>query len=824
MSGSLWGEEFAVPTTPVKKVIDKVNNPKASKSQMKKVLKLDSVPLSYKLDAIRANVYSILGRYVEEVVVIRDKQELHRYIDAAIENQEIGIDTETNNSLDPITCKIMGSCLYTEGQKAAYIPHNHVNPYNFQKLDNQITEEEMAEELSRLGNTRVIMHNGKFDYQVYKCTCGIKLSCYWDTMIAQRILDENEKSVKLKELYVSKIDPSDEKYDIEHLFEKIDYAVVDPEVFALYAAVDALKTVRLFKWQEKQFNQPGMERLLKLLFEVEMPVMEVAAEMELAGVCIDTEYAQRLSQKYHRYLEDVQKEIDSQLESYRGVINEWRLTPEANYKESKVNKKGEYKEKKSKSEKLADPPSLSSPLQFSILLYDVLKVPVVDKKSPRGTGEDILQKINNPLCNLVLKKRGIEKLITTYIDKLPACVNKKDGRLHGSFNQLGTDTGRFSSQDPNLQNIPSKNKEIRLMFKASDGCVLCGGDFSQQEPRLLSQASNDEKMIQAYKEGKDLYATIASGIYHNDYWDNMEHHQDGSPNPLGKKRRSNTKSVLLGIMYGRGAASVAEQIGSTTEEAMKIIDDFYGGFPKVKKWVDETVISCKEKGYVEDLWGRRRRLPDIQLPKYTITRFGQQVSVNVNPLLGSKGIVTKQDDKEIQDITQKLNSARGWQAVRKIKDDATKRGINIRDNGAFISQAERQSVNSRIQGSAATMSKIAMRKVYDNEELRKLGFRMLLQVHDELIGECPKENAEKVAEILSEVMKHSAEPVVSVPFKCDVDISPRWYYSDFKDSLQEKFNSEVKKGIPKEQVYLEFKKEHSELTEEELKEFLSDVL
>lgn len=480
MSTSLWGEEFVVQKAPPKKVIQKVNTPKNPSKVVKTALKDSAIPIEFRLDAIRANVHKILGRYAEDTRVIRTREELTAYIDRAIQNGEIAIDTETNNSLDPLTCKLMGPCIYTPGLKNAYIPINHVNPNTKQRLENQLTEEDIKEEFERLSDTKIIMHNGKFDYQVIKCTCGLALRCYWDTMLAVRILDENERNAKLKEQYRAKIDPSVDKYSIDHLFEDVEYAIVDPETFALYAATDAFITYKLYKWQEAQFAKAGNEKLFNLFMNIEMPVMEVAAEMELTGVCIDKEYASRLSGKYHKLIEDVDIRIANQLEAYRDVIAQWRETPEATYKATKVNKEGETVLAKSKSEQLKDPPELTSPVQFAILLYDVLGIPVVDKQKPRGTGEDILHHIDNPLCELILEKRRLEKLVSTYIDKIPRCVNDYDGKLHAHFNQLGTDTGRFSSNAPNLQNIPSKNKEIRLMFIPSPGYVMVGGDFSLQ--------------------------------------------------------------------------------------------------------------------------------------------------------------------------------------------------------------------------------------------------------------------------------------------------------------------------------------------------------
>lgn len=334
------------------------------------------------------------------------------------------------------------------------------------------------------------------------------------------------------------------------------------------------------------------------------------------------------------------------------------------------------------------------------------------------------------------------------------------------------------------------------------------------EPRLLAEYSGDDKMIGAYKEGKDLYATIAQSVYKNSYWDNMEQHEDGSPNPEGKKRRGNCKSILLGIMYGRGAASIAEQIGESYQEAQKIIDDFYNGFPKVKEWIDKTTEYAKANGYVEDFWGRRRRLPDIQLPKYTITDKNNKNNSDANPLLFCKGIVTKVKNPLIAEYEKQLSMARGWQQVKKIKDDASKNNIDIRDNGAFISQSERQAVNSRVQGGASSMSKLAMIAVYHNKELHDLGFRILLQVHDELIGECPKENADKVAEILSDIMKHSAEPTVKIPFKTDCYKVPVWYFDDYGDKLKEEYNK-MCKNEPVDVVVQKLMKKHCELSKEQ---------
>jgi DNA polymerase-1 len=819
---SLWGDEFEVPSEKkeVKKVAKKVSSPKDPKVETRKAMKSKTVSTFDKLQLIYEEVNRVLGGYTSNTKVITSKDELSQYIDEAIRNGIIAIDTETNNSLEPLTCLLMGACIYTPGQLSAYIPVHHTQPDTDILIENQLTESDIKEQFERLSNTKILMHNGKFDYEVIKCTCNCVLNIYWDTEIAARILDENELA-GLKKQYILHIDSTQEKYDIEHLFQGIPYAYVKPEIFALYAATDAYITYRLYEWQKEQFNKPGNEKLFDLFMNVEMPVVPVCAEMELYGIEIDKEYAKRLSNKYHKKVDEVNAKIDAELSKYSDKISAWRLTKEANYKErnSKPNKSGEFTYKKSKNEQLENPPQLNSPTQLAILLYDILGTPAQDKKSPRGTGEEILQKINLPICDLILEKRGLEKLIGTYIDKIPECVNSKDNRLHAHFNQLGAGTGRFSSSNPNLQNIPSHVKEIRLMFRASDGDVFVGADFSQQEPRLLSAYSNDDTMIDAYKQNKDLYATIAAGVYKNDYWDNMEHRQDGTPNPEGKKRRSNCKSLLLGIMYGRGAPSIAEQIHSTVEEAQQIINDFYKQFPKVKEWTEKTEKDAKVTGYVEDLWGRRRRLPDILLPKYTVK--STKASTEFNPILYTLGKVNNSSAALVESYKKKLSKVKSRNDYQKIQQEAERDGIYIVDNGAFISQAERQCVNARIQGGAASMTKVCMRKVFDDEELNRLGAKLVLQIHDEVIVECPKQNAEAVMSRLTYVMKTSVADKVQVPFKCDGYIVNCWYEDDFGDILKQELQKLIASGTSKEESFSKLLKEHSELTSEQLTQLLS---
>lgn len=327
-------------------------------------------------------------------------------------------------------------------------------------------------------------------------------------------------------------------------------------------------------------------------------------------------------------------------------------------------------------------------------------------------------------------------------------------------------------------------------------------------------------MINAYKEGKDLYATIAAGVYNTGYWDCMEHWEDGSANPEGKKRRSSVKSLLLGIMYGRGVKSIAEQIGGTVEEAQKIVDDFFKSFPKVDTWIKETQTNAKKNGYVEDLWGRRRRLPDIQLPKYKVEFTDKNLSsTDFNPLLGAKGLVSNNNSKILSDYKDRAEKCFGFKQINALKKEAEAVGIHIHDNSGFISQAERQCVNARIQGGAATMSKRAMIKVHHDPVLKELGFRLMIPVHDELIGECPKENADAAADRLCELMKGAALPECVVPFKCDPTIEPCWYYTDYVDNLKKDYNKLLDKHNETEAFDILYES-HCEHSMETLREML----
>lgn len=479
----LFGDDFMLESEKekIKKIKSKIAKPK--KVSTASTLNSKVVSIEEKLKIINVEVNRILGVYINDTVVIDNINDFQKYIDESIKNKIIVVDTETNNSLDPLTCKLMGLCLYTPGQKNAYIPVNHTDLDN-NKLDNQITEQQIYEQLERVNSSdcKIIFHNAKFDYKVIYCTCGIRLRIDWDTMIGAKILDENELA-GLKKQYINKIDPTIEKYSIDHLFT-VPYQYVAPNVFALYAATDSFMTYKLYLYQLIEFNRPDNRKIFKLFLNVELPIITVSAQMELWGVCLDEEYVKRLSAKYHKNLDKINDGINDELKKLKPSINSWSLTPDATVHILKDNKnisididkynalsKDDKKlYAKSKFEQLSDPIETTSPTQLAILLYDIMKVPVVDKDNPRGTGIEILEKLvgKYAIIDLIVEQRSLLKMIDAFIDQLPALRSTRDNRIHSSFNQLGTATGRFSCTEPNLQQIPSRESSIRMMFEATD--------------------------------------------------------------------------------------------------------------------------------------------------------------------------------------------------------------------------------------------------------------------------------------------------------------------------------------------------------------------
>lgn len=748
----------------------KVNKKSATKKQIDTGVK-SGVNIVERVAQIKALVNKNLGHLKDEYIIIRTEEELRRYIASCIINGIVAIDTETAG-LDPISDKIVGICLYTPGQKAAYIPINHRSYVTQLRVANQLTEKQCGKYLQELvdNDVKEIYFNNQFDVRFLK-KCGLNMNPYWDTSIASRMLNENEESRALKPLHNKYcLGGKGDAFKFDDLFKGITFDLVPIEVGYIYAAHDAIITYEFYEFQLPYLTPDnpkciaqGLEQVAKAFMEIEMPVSKVLCEMECTGIYYDLEHNQMLHDKYVKHRDELIDKCYDLISMYDSEIALYRV--------------------KNANSKLSDPINLSSSTQLAILFYDIIKVGEVDKKSPRGTGADILAKMKNPIADMICKYKAVDKLLGTFIDKLPNEV-QKDGRIHCKFHSYGADTGRMSCSSPNLQQIPSKNHDVRQSFKASDGCVLMSSDYSAQEPRALGALcyleQGDPQMRDAFIAGKDIYAEIASLSFHKPYEDCLEFRPDGTTNPDGKKRRTQAKSVTLGVLYGRGEASIAEQLGCSIEEAKGIKQAVFNGFPCIKRFEEDSMRMAKELGYVTTIAGRKRRLPILQEPDY-VFKWINGTAPDDDPL----GFDCFDNDTEVSErlvrkYTAKLNKAWGRQK-QEIILEAKSEGVNIIDNTMKKADATRQVVNSRIQGSAADLSKAALIALGNNKYLKSIGFRVLVPVHDEFIIECPKEHALECKQILADTMCKAAEELLKAPIKCDVEVTEKWYGEPITD-------------------------------------------
>ena len=740
---------FARKTVKDKNIVNKAKNAKTRTSVR------TGTNLASQIQTMTMIAESKLAHHKDDYILIRTVEELEEYRKAIADAEECAIDTETTG-LNPLLVDLVGVCLYVPGKKSAYIPVGHKSHITGQKVNNQIELKDLIEFFNKLKDVKWIFHNAKYDIRVLRHTLGVYIEPYWDTQLGACCIDENE-SHRLKDLHLKYCDSTDtESLTFDKLFGGITFDLVPIKVAYLYAAGDAIKTYELYQYQKSLLNRRVLSGPYNVFHNIEMPLITVVADMEDRGVCLDSEVCEYLHEKYHKIKEERQKQADEAIAMYKEQIDNYKM--------------------KNPNHKLSDPISLTSPTQLAILFYDILGLTSPDKKSPRGTGEEILKHFakgkEKNICEAILGIRNVDKLLNTYIDKMPQ-IALDDGRVHASYNQYGAKTGRFSSSDPNLQNIPSHNKEIRKMFKAQDGYVLIGADYSQQEPMVTAHLSDDKKMQDAFIHGKDIYATIAGLAFHKPYEECLEFRKDGTVNQAGKERRTQAKSIVLGILYGRQIPSIAEKLDVSIKEAQDIYDAVLRAFPQLAQFIDESQGMAKELGYVTTAWGRRRHLKDMQLEHYEFSYSGNVT--NFDPLAFGKSVSIEVPESTKKSYIKHLERAYGWQKKNQIIQQALSQGIKIKDNGGYIAQAERQCVNARVQGSAADMAKLAMIAINNDEKMKELDFHLLIQVHDEVIGECPKENMKEASERLSYLMRTAPSHLIKLPFKCDCEITRNWY-------------------------------------------------
>ena len=651
-----------------------------------------------------------------EVETIRTPERLKEYMDHCKQSGEYVLDVETTG-LDIYNDIFVGICLYTPGETSAYVPFNHTDLQNVRVAD-QMSEEQVRDIMLPClqdQELRCINHNIKFDNKKLAWDWKqIIVNIYWDTMIAGYVLNENEPH-GLKPLYNKYIlHGKGSSEDYGDLFEGIPFNYVPIDVATVYGANDGFKTYALYKFQAQYLREDhpreDFRKMYYVFREVEMPLIPLCTDMEMRGVEIREDFAKELSEDFNKEMVEVEAKCDAYVEQFKQYIldhnNLMRLTKGT----CKIN--------------------YSSPQQVAALFYDIFKLRSVSRKEPRGTGDKIIQKFLSTAKKKDTKKsrefaeflenyqrfKEIKKLLGTYVDKIPQVKEPKINAVYTTYNQYGAKTGRFSSSDTvskiNLQNIPSKEKRIRKIFKARDGYKLVGGDFSQIEPRVLAFLSGDESMINAYKEGKDLYAIMGSQVYQLPYEDCREFYPDGTVNAEGKHRRTTMKSVLLGIMYERGATAIGEQFNKSAEWAQQLIDNFYKSFPKINQYRLKIENMAETYGYVTTITGRKRRLPDMQLED--------------------------KDDYRYQ-------------------------------------EAHRQSLNSVIQGSSADIMKLSMIAIYNDSRYKALDCHMIITVHDELIMEVPEDHIKEGAELLVGTMKRVGHSLIDLPMSVDAEVNDYWY-------------------------------------------------
>ena len=753
---------------------DKINRvAERTKDSIQAPKKVSAKNISSELERISKQVLEYFKD--SEAILIESKEQLHDYVTKLIESGYAGIDTETTG-LDRIHDTIVGSSLYYPGGVECYIPNKHLVPIFDQPYKGQLTYEDVREEFQRIvdSDVKLILANADFDlamiYKDYKI--DFVKNFYYDVIIGWRVIREGELHYDLKGIYNRHVlKGSGDPKKFSDFFSPQLFPYCKPQIAKLYAAHDAKITFEEFTWQLPYItkNNPKciknhLERISDLVWSVEMPMVRVCQQLHRNGIYLDKEVAKSLQAKYHLQRDKEMKVLQDMVQK---LIDERGYTVS-----SSVNRPF----------KTGLEFNPTSPLHVKYLLYTLMNIQPTGKKE--GTGKEVLNELNLPITNQILKVRSLGVLINTFVDKMSKIVGP-DGRIHATFKQVGADTGRMSSADPNLQNIPSHATDIRHMFRASPGYVMMSSDYSQQEPKLTAFVSQDQKMFDAFTHGKDIYATIASIGFNVPYESCLEFHPETHEyQPDGKARRGEAKTVLLGVLYGRSIPSIAEQLyGKRTDmsddqkvkSAQKVYDSIMNGFPSLRNAMLSAQNHAKVYGYTETILGRRRHLPDMQLPEFEFKAMPGYVNPDIDPLDVSTLDQREDIPKRIKDelLKEFCNYKYFGQIVKRTKQLAEEH-IRVINNRPKINDATRQCLNGVIQGSAADMTKLALLNIYESDEWKKLGGRILIPIHDEILCEFPKETYKEGAKLLSKLMS-DAGSFLPFPINCDVEVTVNWY-------------------------------------------------
>ena len=533
---------------------------------------------------------SILGlkETPHDYQLIESEEEARKIRDYFLTKEILSFDTETT-STNAIDAELVGLSFAVEEFKAVYValPAEREAAQRMVDIFRPLYEDE---HIMKVGQ------NIKYDYEVLH-RYGIEVrGPMFDTMLAHYIVQPelHHNMDYMAETLLG--------YQTIHIDQLIgprgkgqrSMRDLQPQEVYEYAAEDADVTLRLKNVLEQKLKEVDGERLF---YDIEMPLVPVLAEMELTGVCLDTAALAETGKNFNRRLAEYEQKI---------------------YAEA------------------GETFNISSPKQVGDILFGKMKIVDKPKKTKTGqyvTSEEVLTQLRSraPIVDDILSYRGLKKLLGTYVEALPRLINPRTGHIHTCFNQAITATGRLSSSDPNLQNIPIRDddgKEIRKSFVPEPGCLFFSADYSQIELRIMAHLSQDEHMLDAFRSGTDIHAATAAKIWHVPV-------EEVTP-----EQRKKAKQANFGIIYGISTYGLAQRMNISNSEARQLIDDYFATFPRVKAYMDEAIATCREKGYAETIYHRRRYLPDIASRNATVRGFAERNAINA-PIQGSEADIIK---------------------------------------------------------------------------------------------------------------------------------------------------------------------------------------
>jgi DNA polymerase-1 len=576
------------------------------------VLRTD-VPLTLDLDALSCrepdpSVLLALFREFELTSLIRHvmpepaatgtystvltEKDLARLLEELSRTKEISVDTETT-SLDPMRAELVGISFSVTPGSAFYLPLGHTGPQAPAQLPLRRTLDALRPFLENPSLPK-IGQNLKYDILVLR-HAGIEVrGASFDTMIASYLLNPSRSSHGLDALALEHLNYRTLTYaEVTGTGKKQKpFSEVDVETATRYSGEDADIALRLKEVLAPRLVEQEVDRLFQ---DVEMPLMGVLADMEYVGVKIDAGFLRAMSKRLEKDIDAIQATI------YEIAGEEFNI---------------------------------NSPKQLAEVLFTKLQLPPVKRtKTGYSTDVDVLEELSHthPLPAEVLRYRSLAKLRSTYVDALPAMIDQKTGRLHTSLNQTVTATGRLSSSEPNLQNIPIRTevgREIRKAFIAERGCRLLSADYSQIELRVLAHLSGDPSLIQTFLEDLDIHTRTASEIL------------GLPPEEITPEMRRKAKAVNFGIIYGISAFGLAQDIGVSNAEAKRYIDGYFARYPKVREFIDRTISQARDSGLVTTLLGRRRYIPELTSGNAAVRGFGERTAVNT-PIQGTAADLIK---------------------------------------------------------------------------------------------------------------------------------------------------------------------------------------